>query len=236
MEGGYDPRYDSYTSDEYPPDWEGRRERVLERDGYTCQGCGVTSTRVDSVFHDVDHVVPKSEGGSHALGNLQTLCPACHAEKHPDNDSLARRAREFQRRNRPSGLWRLLRVLLVVPVALSALSGDDGVVTDEHGRRLEVVPVGALDGLPEGEGVTVEVRVATLWDPSTDAIGQVGLFAPADSSREDDVPLVKFTAWADGRLPTLREGARYRVVGAETGRYEGDVQLSLDSGTAIQQF
>lgn len=63
---------------EYPDDWEERRKRVRERDEYECQKCGAT----DSVLH-VHHKTPISEGGSHKLSNLETLCESCHAKEHP---------------------------------------------------------------------------------------------------------------------------------------------------------
>ena len=40
---------------------------------------------------DVDHVVPRAEGGTNEPGNLETLCCACHGEKTPaDAGRLAR--------------------------------------------------------------------------------------------------------------------------------------------------
>ncbi len=50
----------------------GLRERVLARDGHTCQGCSATS--VDTVLA-VHHRQP----GVSSLDLLVTLCPACHA-------------------------------------------------------------------------------------------------------------------------------------------------------------
>lgn len=234
---GYDPTYDDYTSEEYPPDWDGRRKEVLARDGYTCRGCGVANTRVDDVYFDVDHVVPKSGGGGHELSNLQTLCPSCHAEKHSDNDDLASRARKWEQRNTRSLAVRLLRVVLVVPVLfglLSGRSGDSRTIADDHGRELELTAVESVPDLPADRGVTVDVRVATLWDSSAESIQQVGLLAPADSTREDDVTLVKFVVWTGNALPQLRANESYRLVGAITDEYDGDVQLVLDGQSEIR--
>lgn len=63
---------------EYPDDWDQRRERVLERDGYECQRCGASDSGLQ-----VHHRTPISEGGGHELGNLETVCRSCHAEEHP---------------------------------------------------------------------------------------------------------------------------------------------------------
>jgi|AntDeeMetageno50_2_1112565.scaffolds.fasta_scaffold03050_3 hypothetical protein len=234
---GYDPAYDDYTSEEYPPDWDGRRKEVLARDGYTCRGCGVTSTRVDDVYFDVDHVVPKSAGGGHELTNLQTLCPSCHAGKHPDNGDLARRARKWERRNTRSLVVRLLRIVLVIPVLFSLLSGSSGssrTITDEHGREFELTEVESVPDLPADRGVTVDARVATLWDATAESVQQVGLLAPADSTREDDVTLVKFVVWTGNGLPEMRANESYRFVGALTDEYDGDAQLVLDGQSEIR--
>lgn len=62
---------------EYPDDWDERRKRVLERDGYECQQCGATDTELQ-----VHHLTPISEGGGHGLSNLETVCQSCHAAEH----------------------------------------------------------------------------------------------------------------------------------------------------------
>lgn len=67
----------------YPSDWQERRQDTLERDNHTCQSCGAASTDLH-----VHHKTPISEGGSHALENLTTLCAECHSKKHPQNALL----------------------------------------------------------------------------------------------------------------------------------------------------
>ncbi len=232
MTGGdadYSPRYDDYTSEEYPPDWRARRRKVLRRDDYVCQGCGLCSTRVDDVRFDVDHVVPKSDGGSHALDNLQTLCPRCHAEKHPGNESLARRAREFDRRNRAPLVVRVLRAAVRPLLAPLGLAGDDDTVLDDGGRRLEVHSLDTAAAMPTGEGVTVEVVVDDRWESDSDSVGQLGTVRDADGAGT-----ARFVVWSGHGHPRLRAGRRYRFVGAETGRYDGEFQVVVDGRTAVQ--
>ena len=48
------------------------------RDAYQCVHCRRVVT--GKAAH-VDHIVPKSHGGSDLLDNLQTLCASCHAKK-----------------------------------------------------------------------------------------------------------------------------------------------------------
>lgn len=52
------------------------RREVFIRDHYTCQYCGRQA-------HDltIDHVVPKSRGGSHAWDNLVSACKSCNHRK-----------------------------------------------------------------------------------------------------------------------------------------------------------
>jgi len=62
------------------------RQSVVERDDHECQECGVSLTLDEydeGPTAHVHHIVPKSEGGSDAEENLVTLCPSCHADRHP---------------------------------------------------------------------------------------------------------------------------------------------------------
>jgi 5-methylcytosine-specific restriction endonuclease McrA len=75
-------------------------ERVNEtyiRDGYTCRSCGKRPKPyignqlgkfcfIEGKLHIaedimVDHIIALSDGGTHDLANLQTLCTACHLIK-----------------------------------------------------------------------------------------------------------------------------------------------------------
>lgn len=59
--------------------WRFLRQQVLERDSYLCCECAKEG-RV-SAASDVDHIVPKSQGGTDDLSNLQSLCKKCHKTK-----------------------------------------------------------------------------------------------------------------------------------------------------------
>ncbi|MBP8226102.1 MAG: HNH endonuclease, partial [Acidovorax sp.] len=69
----------------YGADWDKRRVRILERDGYLCQECrrqGILKAVGDVKYSAfVDHIVPKCDGGSDDDSNLETLCRACHTRK-----------------------------------------------------------------------------------------------------------------------------------------------------------
>lgn len=63
----------------YGWEWEKLRARILERDSWLCQAC-LETDRV-TVATQVDHIIPKSQGGSDNEDNLQAICAPCHAEK-----------------------------------------------------------------------------------------------------------------------------------------------------------
>jgi len=54
--------------------WSRIRQKVLDRDGYSCQMCGLVKT---SGLH-IHHIMKKSDGGTDHMDNLITLCPSCH--------------------------------------------------------------------------------------------------------------------------------------------------------------
>lgn len=55
-----------------PLDKRTKRELVHERDGDRCLRCGATESLT------LDHVRPRSKGGSDRVANLQTLCQPCN--------------------------------------------------------------------------------------------------------------------------------------------------------------
>jgi membrane protein involved in colicin uptake len=57
---------------------EDLRWRILARDLYRCQGCGVTG---DTAALTIDHIYPVSLGGTNEESNLQTLCRSCNSRK-----------------------------------------------------------------------------------------------------------------------------------------------------------
>lgn len=59
------------------------RLALYERDGWTCQICGESVNRTpwanDPKDATLDHIVPRSKGGSHDAENLRTACQLCNA-------------------------------------------------------------------------------------------------------------------------------------------------------------
>ena len=68
------------------------RRAIFARDRWTCQYCGRERGKLT-----VDHVVPRSKGGSSAWDNIVTCCAPCNRRK---GDRLPRQA-EMHLRNHP---------------------------------------------------------------------------------------------------------------------------------------
>ena len=51
------------------------RFAIFERDKFACQLCGQTAPNARL---EVDHIIPRSEGGNDTPDNLRTLCFACN--------------------------------------------------------------------------------------------------------------------------------------------------------------
>jgi len=61
------------------------RWQVFQRDGWKCVSCGKSSH--DNVILHMDHIKPRSLGGSDSIKNLQTLCWECNIGKSNKDDT-----------------------------------------------------------------------------------------------------------------------------------------------------
>lgn len=55
------------------------RQKIMERDRYTCQNCG--KVMLDGVGLQIDHIVAIKNGGKSVESNLQVLCDKCNQSK-----------------------------------------------------------------------------------------------------------------------------------------------------------
>lgn len=63
----------------YGKQWQQLRQQVIKRDAGLCQEC--KRNKHYTKGSHVDHIKPKSQGGTDALNNLQLLCVDCHNHK-----------------------------------------------------------------------------------------------------------------------------------------------------------
>ncbi|MDR5656040.1 replication factor A [Halodesulfurarchaeum sp. HSR-GB] len=76
------------------------------------------------------------------------------------------------------------------------------------------------------EWVSLTAQVVELWEPRSDAVGQVGLLGDASGT-------IKFTAWAKSDLESLEEGEVYRLDNVVTDEYQGRYSVKLNKTTEI---
>lgn len=76
----------------YDSEWRKVRRLVLERDRYLCQCENCHGKRLPA--SEVDHITPKSRGGTNEPSNLQAINDDCHKLKTQAESAAARRGRE----------------------------------------------------------------------------------------------------------------------------------------------
>jgi 5-methylcytosine-specific restriction endonuclease McrA len=76
------------------------RRNIFERDHFACQYCGCTPVRSDL---SIDHVVPRSRGGSTTWTNVVLACTECNARKR---DRLPHEAGMHLQRPPKEPAWR----------------------------------------------------------------------------------------------------------------------------------
>jgi 5-methylcytosine-specific restriction endonuclease McrA len=84
------------------------RRAVFARDGHRCQYCGAAA-------ENIDHVVPRSRGGTHTWENVVASCRSCNARKEdrtPHEAGLVLRTHPAQPRNR---MWAVIAGGAVLP-------------------------------------------------------------------------------------------------------------------------
>jgi len=109
----------------------------------------------------------------------------------------------------------------------SHFAKETGVSREELGGEGSENAEVAEINTPE-EWLTLEAKVVELWEPSSDSIAQTGLVG-------DETGTVKFTAWAKSDVPTLEEGATYRLENVVTDEFQGRMSVKLNSSTDVEE-
>jgi len=92
--GGISRDYQKLNHSLRNTDWRIWRERVFERDDYTCQRCGIRSGNGKAVYLEPHHKITVKECVDEGLYNLiydvdngLTLCRSCHKQVHGWNSA-----------------------------------------------------------------------------------------------------------------------------------------------------
>ena len=72
----------------YGYQWQLLRKRILIRDDYCCVVCAKKGRLTEA--REVDHIIPKAQGGTDAESNLQSICKPCHKIKTQKESQNAR--------------------------------------------------------------------------------------------------------------------------------------------------
>jgi len=82
--------------------WKEIRRAILERDKFLCQFCG-RGGRASDIILEIDHITPRSAGGSDDFDNLRTLCQNCHFLRHNKVPKTKGTFSDRRRRKRDKG-------------------------------------------------------------------------------------------------------------------------------------
>ena len=101
-------------------------------------------------------------------------------------------------------------------------AGIDDLHTKEQTKKVEAIT-------QPDHWVDITVKVVELWEPRSDAVGQVGLVG-------DETGQIKFTKWDKSDLESLSEGTVYEFENVVTDEYEGRLSVQLNSSTKITKL
>lgn len=83
----YDAQRGTAAQRGYDAAWRRLRRMVLARHPLCADVYGVHAEHGETVLAtDVDHIVPRSAGGTDTFENLQSLCQSCHSRKTAEQD------------------------------------------------------------------------------------------------------------------------------------------------------
>lgn len=105
------------------------RYETLKRAAFRCELCGISA---DERALDVDHVLPKSIGGSDDRENLQALCWLCNTNKGAGDDADFRKMRHSYAIRQEGCLFCATTQQVIAENSLAVLIRDGFPVTEGH--------------------------------------------------------------------------------------------------------
>jgi ATP adenylyltransferase len=107
-----------------------QRYEVLKRAHYRCELCGVSA---EHKALEVDHIIPRNNGGSDDTSNLQALCYSCNATKRDGDDTDFRgMAQSYEDRDKNCVFCNLEPERVIAENHLSVAVLDRYAVTSHH--------------------------------------------------------------------------------------------------------
>ena len=106
------------------------RWQVLERSKGRCESCGVSN---DKKALEIDHIKPRSNGGSDDLHNLQALCYSCNSMKRNKSNTDFRLVKEsYNKRDKNCLFCKIKKRSIVFENELAYATFDSYPVTKFH--------------------------------------------------------------------------------------------------------
>jgi replication factor A1 len=106
---------------------------------------------------------------------------------------------------------------------------EAGLERDDLGGGRDSQAASVTDVDSDGEWIDLTVKVVDLWEPTSDAVAQVGLLG-------DETGTTRFVSFGSSDLPSLEEGAVYQLGNVVTDEYQGNYSVKLNRTTEIERL